>query len=137
MNRVYISFLLIVCVSSLSMGQNPKENKYFSIGTKTYGICFGNSNKYNGIRFSFDDFYYIPPEKVNGINLSLAISNKLANGIQIGIYCIKDEGKANGINVGGFGITASKINGLAIASIALFGTTLNGIRALYNFEWVT
>lgn len=109
MNRVLILFLSIVCVSNLAKGQNQKEDKYFSIGTKTSGICFGNSIKFNGIRFNTKDMgKYHRTLKINGINLSLGISNDLANGIQIGIALIEAQGQANGINIAGLELQGKK-----------------------------
>lgn len=127
MKKCLILFISIVCTSIPTNAQIQSGNKYVSIGTKTFGICFGSSIKYSGIRLSFDDLWYNRIEKISGINLSLVTSSDLFNGIQIGMLLIKDQGQVNGIAIAGLGFTGKKINGLAISSLALSANKVNGV----------
>jgi hypothetical protein len=114
------------------------QNNYFRLGTEKSGICFGNSQKYNGMRFNLEDRNV---SVINGLNLSgLSGSNRL-NGISVGLL-ISGDSVSNGIEIGGlvartkyhnglafgtFGLSCAKLNGVGISGLNVSGDTLNGL----------
>lgn len=126
-----ICSLILFFVGYFSFGQNNSiDYNYFSIGSKTTGICIGNSNKYNGIRLNFWDkdgyFNKKVSEKVNGINISFSSESNVLNGIQLGLLVTHSK-KANGISVASLLNNSDKMNGIAIALISINSDTLNGL----------
>jgi hypothetical protein len=121
---------LLVLTAVTAYGQNDTTNtKYLSIGTKSYGICFGNSIKYNGIRLNLWDKGYgigTSSGKINGMNFSFKISNYLSNGIEIGIIGVCSEKVINGIQIGGLVAISKNANGLAFAGLRVNANKING-----------
>lgn len=120
---------MLVLSAVTAYGQNDTTNtKYLSIGTKSYGICFGNSIRYNGIRLNLWDKGYGNEKclgKINGSNFSFIISNYLTNGIEIGIIGVCSE-KVNGIQIGGLAAISKNVNGLAFAGLLVNVNKING-----------
>jgi hypothetical protein len=125
-----IAFLPLLIIGYFCYGQNEStDNKYFSIGNKNSGICFGNSSKYNGLRLNLWDKGLNcgdkESEKINGVNISFAIISEVANGIQIG-GLVSHSKKINGISIASIWHNSIKINGFA-ASFGIDCDTLNGV----------
>lgn len=99
------------------------QNKYVSIGGRKFGICFGNSSKYNGLRLNFRDKYV---KKINGINISGWSESEVINGIQIGALATASD-VTNGISLGGIGTGGRQINGIAVGGLMLGNRKINGI----------
>jgi hypothetical protein len=136
--------LLILClfffVTSLfsSKDSSAFRNRGISIGTKKFGICFGNREKYSGLKFSLSN----RSKRVNGISASITCSdqNPTVNGIDIGV--INFLGKMNGIQLGLIGVSIDeeshglyinpmvtdtwKASGVAITGIIFFNDKFNG-----------
>jgi len=117
------------------------KRKYFSIGSKTIGICFGNSSNYTGLRFNILDRNV---DRVNLFNFCLLESNvRLSNGISTALFSNSDDQnngislaslfnvgeKRNGIAISGLFTNISKLNGIGLAGLGLMGDTLNGFFA--------
>jgi hypothetical protein len=125
-----LSALIILLFGYVSNGQTDSlSTKYLSIGSRTSGICFGNANKYNGIRLNVWDKGLSLGDKetevTNGANISFLVRSKTANGIQIGGLASHTE-KINGISIASISHAAIKINGIA-ASFVINSDTLNGV----------
>ncbi|HBS87329.1 MAG TPA: hypothetical protein DEA97_12280 [Bacteroidales bacterium] len=112
------------------------QSHYLSIGSKHSGLCFGNSEKYNGLRFNIRDKDNIC---INGINISAIINGEKSNGLTIGllggnvstsnglsVFGIYSDGIHNGISVTGLWTNPTLINGISI-SLMSTGQTYNGL----------
>ncbi len=97
--------------------------------TEEYGISFGNSRKFTGLRFNFSDRAV---EEVNGLNFTLWRSREnedsFVNGLSMGIWG-PDAGTLNGVNLGAIGVVADhNINGFSVGAIgAGSGSNINGV----------
>jgi hypothetical protein len=127
--RESITFVLLtLLIGNYSFGQNDSSNTvYVSIGSNTSGICFGNSGKYNGLRFNLWDkelsLSKQHKRQINGINFSFGVISERTNGIQIGgLAC--HTNKMNGLSIAGVAQSADRINGLA-GSFLIDSDTLN------------
>jgi hypothetical protein len=146
MKKLFLILTVSLTFIALTIyGQDTvNKQKYVSLGTKSNGICFGNSLKYNGIRLNLWDKGYgmgASSGKINGMNFSFIISNYLSNGIEfgaIGTYSKICNGiqigglaatsdYANGLTIAGIMATANKINGVALSPFAINADTLNGL----------
>lgn len=90
---------LLTAVSSLSM----ILSQGFNIPSQNWGLSFGNSTRFNGIRFNIIDKDI---EKINGINISVwghkesGRQTGTVNGISIGLPAAMGTEYRNGINIG-------------------------------------
>jgi hypothetical protein len=121
--------------------------KGLALPAGTWGICFGNSPRFNGLRFNIMDRNL---ERVNGVNVTLWKANdKMAggtvnglslglipyagelNGIQVGLLGPGAKETMRGINLGLIGAGAgSDMIGLNLGGIGLgAGGSLRGINA--------
>jgi hypothetical protein len=116
MRKIFISILIIVSINVYG------QNKHLSLGGQNYGICFGNSKLYSGLRFNFiDSAVYV----TNGLNLSGSADSKLANGLSIGLLSCSNF-QTNGISIGGL-ISSGSCNGISITGLWSIMTKINGI----------
>ncbi len=128
--RKSLTIFLLLLIGYFSYGQNDSlNNKYFSIGSKTSGICFGNSSKYNGLRLNLWDkglnYGDKESERINGINISFAAISEETNGLQIG-GIVAHTKKMNGLSIASIWQNSDKMNGLAV-SFGINSDTLNGV----------
>lgn len=128
--RKSLTIFLLLLIEYFSYGQNDSlNNKYFSIGSKTSGICFGNSSKYNGLRLNLWDkglnYGDKESERINGINISFAAISEETNGLQIG-GIVAHTKKMNGLSIASIWQNSDKMNGLAV-SFGINSDTLNGV----------
>jgi hypothetical protein len=99
------------------------------IPTSKYGISFGNSKNFDGLRLNFQDKEV---EKINGINFTIwkAKSNDdaVVNGISLGLV-MPGAGYLSGIQIGGVGVSAKKeIKGITFGLLgAGAGESISGI----------
>lgn len=129
--KTYLSTILLIFVwAFVGFAQNDSiSRKYLSLGTKTYGISFGNSSKYNGLRFnlwdseldSFDDNSKV----YNGVNFTFSATSIKTNGIQLGLI-VSNTNEINGISISSIYHNAKKINGFA-TSFGIDSEILNGV----------
>lgn len=109
LNKYFLT-LLILIISTKSYTQNDTiQKKYFSIGTDTKGIAFGNPNIYNGVK------------------LDLVASGEQMNGVQLNLFA-SHTNKINGFSINLINHGAEKINGFA-ASFMINSNNLNGVFA--------
>lgn len=99
------------------------------IPASTWGISFGNSFNYYGIRFNYRD---CDVGTINGINFTLwdspSVTNSTINGISIG--GMPHASNLNGLNLG-FGILGEEqVNGI---NLGIFATISNGDIKGINF----
>jgi hypothetical protein len=107
-----------------------------AIPAKTWGICFGNSPRFNGLRFNIMDTGI---ETINGINITAWKANDKkvsgsVNGISLGV--MPYAGELNGIQIGLLGAGAKEnLRGINIGLIGIgsgkdmIGLNLGGIGA--------
>jgi hypothetical protein len=105
-----------------------------TLPAKTWGICFGNSPRFNGLRFNFADEKLV---QVNGVNITLWKANEkkaggTVNGLSLGV--LPYAGELNGIQVGLLGTGAEKtMRGINLGLIGagsggdMVGLNLGGI----------
>ena len=101
------------------------------IPIKGYGISFGNSKNFTGLRFNWADSGV---EQINGINLTFAGGNNGAslNGINLGLVAVAGHDiSINGIALSPFlvGGKGASINGIALSPFLVGGkgASINGI----------
>jgi hypothetical protein len=92
------------------------QNKPVSLGSSNYGICFGNSANYNGIRFNLLDKNV---NNINGLNVTGTSGFKIKYG--------DSTADINGINVTAGYSTAKNVNGISINGISDSVGKSNGI----------
>jgi hypothetical protein len=106
------SFSFAIIITLLMVSPNIRSQS-LDIPAKGYGISFGNSKKFSGIRFNIRDRHV---EEIDGINLTLWRSkeNKSAvvKGISIGIF--PEAGRLNGIQIGGLGVSGDEVSGITL-----------------------
>lgn len=102
-----------------------------TLPAKTWGICFGNSPRFNGLRFNIMDSKI---DTINGINITAWKANDkkvsgTVNGISLGV--MPYAGELNGIQIGLLGSGAKKnIRGI---NIGLVGAGAGSDMIGFNF----
>ncbi|MFC2124831.1 hypothetical protein ACFLU5_08475 [Bacteroidota bacterium] len=117
--KTTFSAVLIILFSSLTR----LSAQYVNIPSETWGIGFGNSPKFTGIRFNFADKNI---EKLDGINVTIWSPKDFdsetgsINGISLGLPMAVGTGSRNGINLGVFGVgAAEKLVGINIGLLGI------------------
>ena len=120
-----VFFPILACAETDSL-----QAKYFSIGFKKAGICFGNSTVYTGLRFNLMNKKV---RTLNGFDLTLLDldedDNRTSNGVSLGVIC-KMQAQNNGLSIGGFMNAAERQNGIMLAAVMGGGTRLNGVGVM-------
>lgn len=106
------------------------DGKALCFPSKNYGICIGNSKKFNGIRINLADKNV---KKINGLNITLWFKtfkneNAVVNGVSIGL--LPTAGSMQFINIGllGIGTAHNNLNGLTIGGFIVgSGGNINGL----------
>ncbi len=108
-----LSGLILSGALSLPAQDTLRKSKVLCFPAKNWGICFGNSAVFSGIRFNLAD---ISVEKIDGLNVTFWANSRknidaTVNGISAGLF--PAAGTLNGINAGimGVGVEAA-LNGL-------------------------
>jgi hypothetical protein len=98
------------------------------IPVEGYGISFGNSKNFTGLRFNLVDSEV---EQINGFNLALLSvgANAEMNGISTGLIVGGDNSQLNGITLGAI-ILGESVNGIALG----FSFAKN-IKGIIFSEW--
>ena len=108
----YLAVLLMLSMSSSFAAS-------LDIPTRGKGISFGNSKRFDGIRFNLVDKEV---ERINGINLTFWIPKKnpdaVMNGLAVGLVGLSAR-ELNGLSFAGIGAAGEKIDGLSVAGIGL------------------
>lgn len=119
-------YYLVCLIASILLGNfaftqdTLRTAKSFNLPSEHYGISFGNSYDFNGIRLNFADENL---EEINGVNVTLWFKfaqnmESVVNGINIGI--IPTGGTTRGINIGLFGVGGHHdVIGFNIAGVAV------------------
>ncbi len=115
-------------------GSRPALGQSVDFPTKKWGISFGNSKQFTGLRFNFRDsqvsrirgvnvtFWHPkkdnPDAVVEGLSLGLVPGGGYMKGIQIGLLGVAAEKNMAGFNVGLLGMGAGdKISGINIGGL--------------------
>jgi hypothetical protein len=139
----------LAVISSLAVGKlhgqdSIARERALNIPFKRYGISFGNSYSFNGIRFNVKDR---ETRTINGFNFTIGLGdnwdkNKQSrvNGISAGLfpmaYSLNGMGVGvlgpgfhdfNGLGIGGLVVAAGKMNGIAVSGFMMGGKTVSGI----------
>jgi hypothetical protein len=127
-------FLLPALLVFLLPGHAVSAAGSLTLPARTWGICFGNSPRFNGLRFNVTDEKL---ELVNGVNVTLWKANDkkaggTVNGLSLGL--IPYAGELNGIQVGLLGAGAGKtMHGINLGLVGagsggdMVGLNLGGI----------
>jgi hypothetical protein len=123
--------LLLLCFFVFLMALPPCVGaQNLTLPAKTWGICFGNAPRFNGLRFNIMDNRI---ETINGINITAWKANDrnaggTVNGLSLGL--LPYAGDLNGIQVGLLGSGATKnMRGINIGMIgAGAGSDLIGLN---------
>jgi hypothetical protein len=125
-------FPIIVVIATLLINSPGIYSQSLDIPAKGYGLSFGNSKNFSGIRFNFRDRHV---EEINGINFTLWRSKEnkdaIVNGISIGIF--PEAGHLYGIQIGGLGVSGDEVSGITLGLIGagsegdLSGICIGGI----------
>lgn len=107
--------------------KNNAKNKYFNLGFKNSGICFGRPVNFNGIKFTAVEE---ETHNVNGLSIigfsDVNDRTKRVNGIELGLFNVATE--VNGIHSSlFFGTVNDRINGLAASLVFGDYDVVNGI----------
>ncbi|UPK68544.1 LA_2272 family surface repeat-containing protein [Chitinophaga filiformis] len=99
--------------------------KYFSLGLKKAGICFGNSPAYTGIRFNVMNRRI---STLNGFDFTLLDDDQegTSNGLSVGIIA-KAQHRNNGLSIGGIFNASDIANGIMVGPLISAVGRLNGI----------
>ncbi len=137
MRRITLTFFIIALpfLSVFSQG--------FNIPAKHWGISFGNSTRFDGLRFNIIDKDI---DRINGINISVwgakddSRHTGTANGISLGIPVAMGTSNRHGINIGIFGAGArNNIKGINLGGLGVgAGNDACGTRCRRTqSEWFT
>jgi hypothetical protein len=152
------SLLLLIC-----LGNSAVQAQSLDIPSKKWGISFGNSKNFTGLRFNIQDdgvqkinginFTLWKPKKdnpdsvINGLSLGLMPGGGHLRGIQLGIVGVGAEASIKGINLGLIGAGAGEdVIGINIGGIGagagkdLIGINIGGLgvgagQNLYGFNF--
>lgn len=124
---------ITLCIFIISLPLLSIFSQGLNIPAKQWGISFGNSIRFDGIRFNLIDKDI---EKINGINFSAwgakedSRQTGTVNGISIGIPAAMGTNYRNGINIGIFGAGARQdMKGINIGGLGVgAGNDMHGIN---------
>ena len=107
-----------------SLFKAPPAHRFISIGARKYGICFGNSPRYSGIRLNLLDREV---EYVNGLQFNLFNTNaNTSNGIEMAVLMSRTK-KQNGLSIGLLYNYGEVRNGIALSFIGNGIDQMNGL----------
>ena len=130
----FIVILLAVWFLNLHITELSQAQS-FDLSLKGYGISFGNSKNFNGLRFNLRDSQV---EEINGLNFTLWQGNDneraTVRGISVGLS-LKAR-NLHGLMIGGLGVVVHKqLEGISVgllgvgAGRSVKGITLGGLGA--------
>jgi hypothetical protein len=143
--RAHLAILIgMALVSSAAFGQS------LDIPVKGFGISFGNSKNFTGLRFNFRDrdveritgvnvTFWSPIDKeptsiITGVSFGPVVGGGTLTGVQYGLLGVAAHHSSTGLNVGGLGIGAGgnvvgvNIGGLGMgAGINVVGINIGGL----------
>ncbi len=97
-----LSYLILLVLTTEIFSQS------LNLPARNWGLSFGNSKNFTGVRFNFRDRNV---EKINGINITIwkpygENRNSVVNGLSLGL--LPGAGEMRGLQVGIFGVGAEK-----------------------------
>jgi hypothetical protein len=131
MRKLTAAFVLSMLIISSIFSQGV------NIPAPNWGLSFGNSTKFNGIRFNIIDKDI---EKINGINISVWGNKEserqtgTVNGISLGIPAAMGAANLHGINLGLIGVGAK--NNIKGINIGLLGAGAGNDAVGINFGFL-
>lgn len=126
-----LQFILIIflagCPHLLLAQGDSSDGKALNFPSGRYGISFGNSHNFTGIRINLSDK---DVEAIHGLNVTLWLprsnKNAVVNGISFGL--IPNGGKMRPVNLGIIGLGASQsLSGLSVSGFFLGSDKINGV----------
>ena len=123
-----LSIALLITEGLYLSAQDLSSNcRALNIPLKKYGISFGNSIEFSGIRVNFRDSAV---KHVNGLNLTFWLTRDLnnipvVNGINIGF--LPTATISQPITVGLYGTGSKTLNGISVGGIAVGTLNANGL----------
>jgi len=151
-NKIRLHKVISVCslLALIFLGNSTVQAQSLDIPSKKWGISFGNSKNFTGLRFNIQDdgvqkinginFTLWKPKKdnpdsvINGLSLGLMPGGGHLQGIQLGIVGVGAEASMKGINIGLLGAGAGEnmygvnIGGLGVgAGEKLAGINIGGL----------
>ncbi len=122
----FLTLLFIVLFPILAFAETDSlPAKYFSLGSKKIGICFGNSPVYTGFRFNLMNKR---TRRLNGFDFTLLDDDQYgrSNGISVGVIA-KTQYQNNGLSIGGVFNAKDRQNGIMVAPVIGAVGRMNGI----------
>lgn len=122
----FLALLLVVLFPILAFAETDSlPAKYFSLGSKKAGICFGNSPAYTGFRFNLMNKR---ARSLNGFDFTLLDDDQdgRSNGISVGVIA-KTQYQNNGLSIGGVFNVKDRQNGIMVAPVVGAAGRMNGI----------
>lgn len=120
LNKAKSTIILTVLILSV-VASTMAHSQGFGIPSKNWGIGFGNSSNFKGIRFNIQDSYV---ENISGINItfwqpkSKTMNDAVIQGISLGI--IPGGGTLRGIQLGVLGVAADhEISGITVGLLGM------------------
>ena len=140
----------MISLSALSVPDSLSNGKALNFPFRKYGISFGNSHEFTGIRLNFADSEV---RRINGLNITLWIAsipydanhnneNAVVNGVSIGTFIFNRQMQP--LNIG-LANVAKGLNGLTVSGLftvspgekGINGCCLSGIWTALNNEGST
>lgn len=118
---IFASILLLLPFSTINA-------QSLDIPVKGYGISFGNSKDFTGLRINFRDQLV---KEINGVNITLwrAKNNEEASVSGISVGLIPEAGRMQGIQLGAVGVAGEDVSGISIGVVGVGSSMdLNGIN---------
>ena len=130
----FIGIFLTLCFLNLHITEISQAQS-LDLSLKGYGISFGNSKNFNGLRLNLRDSQV---EEINGLNFTLWRANEneraTVRGISVGLS--PEAGNLHGLMIGGLGVAADKqLEGISLgllgvgAGRSVKGITIGGLGA--------
>lgn len=118
--RLFAAMVILIHITGYDVaGQDGRQ--YLSLGSDHGGLCFGNALRYDGVRVGFHDSSTV----VNGMNLSCVSHIGSMNGLHIDLLG-GGSATTNGVSLAGFVNHSVRINGVALTTIWIGCSRLNG-----------
>lgn len=145
LKTLLLSFILVTTVSAQDSTKTKCNYSSFGIPSGKFGLGFGNSSEFTGIRFNLSDCdikeinginitLWKPGNnydgEVSGISLGIAPNAKSLVGFNFGIAGVVAHKDITGINFSGLGLVAEEdITGISISGLGLVAQNdLSGIN---------
>lgn len=108
---------LVLAAALLALAAVPARAEGWGLPSETWGIGFGNSRRFTGLRLNLADK---DVERITGLNVTLSVP---LDGRHYG----RPAGTFNGVHVGGLGPLGGDLNGLTLSATITRAVRYDGI----------